>query len=130
MKKNKWNCDFLSTSNEVDEEVDQMSRLDDRLLALARVDAEGITIHRQKMDLSLLLADFIEQTRPLAEDKGLTVTAQIPPDLMADVDPDAVTQAVLNLLDNAIKYTPSGGVRLSAYLESRLIRISLSAFTG
>ncbi len=99
---------------EVDEEVDQMSRLIDRLLALARADAEGILICRQTVDLGILLADLIEQTRPLAEAKGLTLTAQAAPTLMASVDPDAVTQIVLNLLDNAIKYAPSGQVRLSA----------------
>jgi heavy metal sensor kinase len=100
---------------EIDEEVDHMNRLVKRLLILARADAEGLTLRRQTVDLSVLLADLIEQTRPLAEAKGLTLTAQIAHDLTASVDPDAVTQVVLNLLDNAIKYTPSGQVRLSAH---------------
>ncbi len=99
---------------EIDEEVDQMSRLVERLLTLARADAEGVSLHRQTVDLSVLLADLTEQTRPLAEAKGLALTAQIAPGLTASVDPDAVTQIVLNLLDNAIKYTASGRVRLSA----------------
>jgi heavy metal sensor kinase len=114
---------------EVDEEVDQMSRLVERLLALARADAEGLTLHRQAVDLSALLADLIEQTRPLAEAKGLTLTAQIAPDLTASLDPDAVTQVVLNLLENAIKYTPSGRVRLSAHLtrpDSSEVLIAIS----
>ena len=101
---------------EMDEEVDHMSRLVERLLSLARADAEGVTLHRQTVDLSVLLADLIEQTHPLAEAKGLTLTAQIAPNLMVSVDPDAVTQVVLNLLENALKYTPSlGRVRLSAH---------------
>lgn len=100
---------------EVDEEVDQMGRLVDRLLALARADAEGVAIQRQTTDLSALLTDLVEQTRPLAEAKGLELVAQIAPGLTASVDPDAVTQVVLNLLDNAIKYTPSGRVRLNAH---------------
>jgi len=111
---------------EVDEEVDQMNRLVDRLLALARADAEGIAIHRQTVNLSVLLADLVEQTRPLAEARGLTLAAQIAPDLAASVDPDAVTQIVLNLLGNAIKYTASGQVCLGAYLEKSQIRIAVS----
>jgi len=108
---------YRQVLGEVDEEVDQMSRLVDRLLALARADAEGLTLHRETVDLSALLTDLVEQTRPLAEAKGLALTVQIAPDLTVNIDPDAVTQVVLNLLDNAIKYTytSSGRVRLSAH---------------
>jgi heavy metal sensor kinase len=114
---------------EVDEEVDHMSRLVERLLSLARTDADGVTLHQQTVDLGVILTDLIEQTRPMAEAKGLTLTAQIAPDLTASVDPDAVTQVVLNLLDNAIKYTPSGRVRLSAHRtrsDRGEIRIAIS----
>jgi signal transduction histidine kinase len=100
---------------EVDEGVDGMGRLVERLLALARTDAKGVSLQRQATDLSALLADLTEQTRPLAEARGLDLVAQIAPNLAATVDPDAVTQVVLNLLDNALKYTSSGRVRLSAY---------------
>lgn len=100
---------------EVDEEVDAMGRLVERLLALARADAEGVSLQRQATDLSALLADLVEQTRPLAEAKGVDLIAQIAVGLTAAVDPDAVTQVVLNLLDNAIKYAPSGRVRLNAH---------------
>jgi heavy metal sensor kinase len=99
---------------EVDEEIDHMNRLVNRLLTLARADAEGIPLERRAVDMTALLTDLSEQTRPLAEAKGLDLTAQIAPDLTARVDPDAVTQVLLNLLENAIKYTASGRVRLSA----------------
>ena len=114
---------------ETDEEVDHMTRLAERLLSLARADVEGTTLHRQAVDLSVLLADLVEQTRPLAEAKGLTLVAQIAPNLKACVDADAVTQVVLNLLDNAIKYTALGRVRLSAHRsepETGEIRIAIS----
>lgn len=114
---------------EVDEEVDGMGRLVERLLALARAGAEGVSLQRQATDLSALLADLVEQTRPLAEAKGLDLVAQIAPGLTATVDPDAVTQMMLNLLDNAIKYAPSGRVRLSAHCtapDDDEVRIAVS----
>jgi len=111
---------------EVDEEVDRMNRLVERLLTLARADAEGLPLHRQPVNLSLLLAEIVEQAHPLAQAKGLELTAQIASDLTAEVDPDAITEVVFNLLDNAIKYTPAGRVRLSAHLEGDGIRIAVS----
>jgi len=112
---------------EVNEEVDQMGRLVDRLLALARADAEGITLDRQTVDLSALLSDVTEQLQPHAEAKGLELTAQIAPRLTASVDVDALTQVVLNLLDNAIKYTPAPGrVRLCAQRAGSEVRIAVS----
>ncbi len=112
---------------EVDKEVDQMGRLVERLLALARADAEGITLDRQTVDLSVLLTDLIEQMRPLFEAKGLELTVQVAPKLTASVGVDALTQVVLNLLENAIKYTPAQGrVRLIAHRAGSEVRIAVS----
>lgn len=111
---------------EVDEEVDRMNRLVERLLTLARADVEGPPLHRQPVNLSYLLAEIVKQTRPLAEAKGLELAAQIVPDLVAHVDADAITEVLLNLLDNAIKYTPAGWVRLNARMEEEHICIAVS----
>jgi len=111
----------------VDEEVGQMGRLVDRLLALARADADGIPLDRQVVDLGPLLTDLIEQMRPHAEARGLALTAQISANLTANVDADALTQVVLNLLDNAIKYPPAPGrVRLSAQRAGSELHIDVS----
>jgi heavy metal sensor kinase len=112
---------------EVDREVDQISRLVERLLALARADAEGFTLDRRLVDLSPLLADLVEQMRPSAEAKGLELTARIPLELTASVDVDALTQVILNLLDNGVKYTPSPGyVGLSAERARSELRIGVA----
>lgn len=111
----------------VDEEVDRMDRLVERLLILARADARALPLHRQSVNLSHLLLEMVEQMRPLAEAKGLELSAHIASDLEAWVDADAITEVVLNLLDNALKYTPSPGrIRLSANREEEGIRIAVS----
>lgn len=119
---------YSQVLSEIDKEVDHMRRLVERLLTLARADAEGLTLHRQTVNLGVLLDDLVGHIRPSASAKGLTLTAQLAPDLTVSADPDAITQAVLNLLDNAIKYTSSGQVRLSACANSDMdqIRISIS----
>ncbi len=92
-----------------------MGGLVERLLALARADSEGVSLQQHATDLSALLADLVEQTRPLAEAKGVDLLAQIAAGLTATADPDAASQVVLNLPDNAITYASSGRVRLSTH---------------
>ena len=86
---------------DLDNDVDQMSRLVDRLLTLARADSEGVALNRQMVDLSPLLTDLVNQMQPNAESLNLELVARIPTKLIADVDSDALTQILVSLLDNA-----------------------------
>jgi heavy metal sensor kinase len=74
-------------------------------------EAETGTIHLRKARVGL--ASLIEQVESiygyLAEEKGITVATHCPDDLFVFVDADRMRQALANLLDNAIKYTPPGG---------------------
>jgi signal transduction histidine kinase len=119
--------DYQQVLQEVEDETERMSRLVEQLLALARADAGRLSVQRQRVELSGLLADLADHARALAELKGLDVFAQITQGLEANTDPDLLTQIVLNLLDNAIKYTPSGAIHLSAKaIESHLIQITVA----
>ena len=69
--------------------VPVVRRLVERLLILARADVEGVALHRQSVDASSLLAELVQQMRPLADAKGLSLAAQIAPDLSLVADPDA-----------------------------------------
>jgi heavy metal sensor kinase len=112
---------------EVDQEVDRMRRLVDRLLALARTDMQAVALDRQWLDLSALLAGLAEQIRPLVEAKGLGLALEVAPGLHLEGDPDVLAEALLNLLDNAIRYTPEGGIGLRAhYAEGSQIQVAVS----
>jgi len=119
--------DYQQVLQEVEDETERMSRLVEQLLALARADTGHLSVQRQRVELSGLLADLADHASTLAEPKGLAVFAQIAQGLEANTDPDLLTQIVLNLLDNAIKYTPSGAIYLSAEaIESYLIQITVA----
>jgi signal transduction histidine kinase len=107
-------------------EADRMYRLVVDLLDLARFDAGTIVLDRQALDLESLLNQVGSQLIPQA------VEGQV--DLIVDIDPlptcvgdqDRLSQVFTNLVDNAIKHTPTGGfVRLSARSEGGWARISV-----
>ncbi len=114
---------------QVEEEVDRVDRLVNRLLFLARTDAGRLSLDPRSVDLSGMLSELARQLRPLAESKGLALTTEIEDNLVIVADPDAVTQVMTNLLENAAKYTLEGTITLKACFEpeqSGGVRISIS----
>lgn len=91
------------------EEVDRLTRLVDGLLVLTRGDLSRTHLRRERVDLYALAKDVVELLRVLAEDKGQTLTVDGERGVEAEADPATLRQCLLNLLDNAIKYTPAGG---------------------
>ena len=76
------------------------------LLTIAKAEAGA---EFEELDVSALTRDAAELYEPLAEDKGLTMRAVITDGLRVNGNRHLLSQAVANLLDNAVKYTPSGG---------------------
>jgi heavy metal sensor kinase len=91
------------------EEVNRLSRLVDSLLTLTRADAGALAMRRNEIDAARLAAQAVEDMRPLAEEKhqDLTLSAEGP--VLVRADEATLRLALVNLLDNAIKYTPPSG---------------------
>jgi len=91
------------------QEVRRMGRLTGDLLTLARSDAEGMELRRESFDLQELLQRAQRTMQPQAEAQQVTLVLAPGESLPVLADPDRVFQLLLVLLDNAMKYTPSGG---------------------
>ncbi len=79
------------------------------VLAIARLQAAGEAPDQSLFDPGQLAADMAELYEPLCEDKGLDFKAELVPGLQVKAARPILAQALANIIDNAIKYTPAGG---------------------
>ena len=94
------------------QESERMDRLIQGLLDLARMDSGQLVPAREPVDLAAVLARLAEKLVARASEKGIELDLAVPPDLPeATGDADWLERAFANLLDNALRHTPSGGQR-------------------
>jgi heavy metal sensor kinase len=115
------------TLGSVLEEVERLGEIVESLFALSRLDAGEANAEWVRFDLAELAATTAEQMSLLAEDKHVSVDCDSTPGVTVEGDRARLKQVIVNLLDNAIKYTPSGGrVRLSVRREGRFALLDVA----
>jgi signal transduction histidine kinase/DNA-binding response OmpR family regulator len=89
------------------------------VLEMSKIEAGRVALHSQEFDLYRLLDGLEEMFRLRAEGKGLALALERAPEVPRYIraDEGKIRQVLMNLLGNAVKFTPSGGVRLRVYCE-------------
>ncbi len=97
-------------SDVVERQVKQLSRLIDDLLDVSRIRSGKIRLRRELVDAGPILAQAVELTRPLIEERRHRLTVAVDHGVLpVDADPIRLEQIAVNLLTNAAKYTDAGG---------------------
>jgi signal transduction histidine kinase len=93
-----------------DRETDRLIRLVNQLLDFSRWQAGRLELKRQPVEVQAIASVAVTLSEGRAHHRGVTLRTEIQPGLPpVSADPDRLQQVILNLLDNAIKFTPGGG---------------------
>jgi signal transduction histidine kinase len=98
---------FLNTINS---EATRLARFVDDLLSVSSMEVGSLTLNRQVTELHRMLNEVLNKIRPQLDEKRLTFETTVPEKLPEPkIDKDKIATVLVNLLGNAIKYTPAGG---------------------
>jgi signal transduction histidine kinase len=92
----------------IDQEARRLGHLVDKVLCFDRVERGENTLMTEETQLAPLVREVLEAFAPLAAARRVDVRVNLDDDVIADVDRGAMRQVLINLLDNAVKYGPSG----------------------
>ncbi len=100
--------------------VRKLLNLVNSLLDISKMESGTIVLEREPSNAHQIAETVIEELRPLAEQMEVEVANDIPTDIaLLDIDPEKIERVLLNLVDNAIKFTPSQGtVQISAQIDA------------
>jgi signal transduction histidine kinase len=101
--------DELTLAGSTIEECDRVLDMINTMLIISKTDAGAGDVTMEPVNMTDVVRGAVALFGPLAEDKGLSLTCDLPDRLMVEGDLKMLQRAVANLVDNAIKYTPAPG---------------------
>lgn len=98
--------EFLS---DINNEIDRLSRIIDKLLMLTKMDVNDKELEMKNINIKELLQGIVKSLSPLARKKNIQLTLKTNEDIYVLIDEDKIWEAIFNIVDNSIKYTPNNG---------------------
>ncbi|NML17441.1 PAS domain-containing sensor histidine kinase [Azohydromonas caseinilytica] len=112
----------------IERQLDALRRLVDDLSDAGRVSSHKMSLHREQTDLAALLRELASGMSSEFQGRQLTLTVLLPPTpILLELDRGRLQQAVMNLLSNALRYTPAGGqvwLKGTVEVDHAVIRVS------
>lgn len=97
---------------------EELNRYIQSILKVLRVESRDFKLHREVADINEVIEEALQILRPLAAEKSISLETSLEPLFSAEFDVTLIKEVVINLVENAIKYTPAGGRVLVESSES------------
>ena len=109
-------------------QTERLSRLIEQLLELSQLESGELPLQREDLPLGPLVAQVLSEIDVARSDSGVAVESELPEDLPSvDADRERVHQVLFNLLENAVRFTPSGGaVTVSAHRHNGSVEVHVA----
>ena len=109
---------YKNSIQEVIQDIDIVINTFNSLLAISRVESGSLSLDKEKIDINKMLENVIDLWEPLAEEREIILINQCDQDVQLEGNRNLLSQAISNLIDNAIKYGPNGNkINVGAKLE-------------
>ncbi|MFH1049843.1 MAG: carbapenam-3-carboxylate synthase domain-containing protein [bacterium] len=127
LTKERTEDDYIEVLGSALEEVIRLSNVVESLLQLSRADGGHSRLSFERRNLSVLIEDIIEDMSIIAEQKEIELISDVQKGVISQFDEGKIHQAVLNIIDNAVKYTPENGkVKVSLKDREHYVEIKVS----
>ncbi|MBS4537148.1 HAMP domain-containing protein [Clostridium sp. D2Q-11] len=112
---------------DIDSEIDRLNNIIDDLLTLVDLDKERLNLNYKVTYVNYLLEKIITRLKPIADKKNISISYKAEEKLQINLDKDKIQQSIINIVHNAIKYTPNGGnVEVKLHSDGKNVVIEIS----
>ncbi|MBO6133017.1 MAG: ATP-binding protein [Lachnospiraceae bacterium] len=113
--------------NGIAEEVDRLNIVITDLLSLVKMEKSAGSLNIQPTELKAMIDVIIKRVRPLAEEAGISIEFEDKKDIIADIDDTKISLAIMNLVENAVKYNKKNGkVRIELDSDHQFFTVSVA----
>jgi len=107
--------EYINMTAEIIEQCDKMLEILNTMLIISETEAGAEKLKLEEVDIAKVIRDACELFEPVAEKKGISLTFNVVDTLIIQANPQSIQRMMSNLIDNALKYTPTQGtVKISA----------------
>jgi len=112
---------------DINSEIDRMTNIINDLLSLVKLDRREVTLDFKPVDIGYMLMEICKRLFPIAHRKNIHIAFEEMKKVYADADEMKLSSAISNIVDNAVKYTPEGGVvKVTADADNQNLFITIT----